>query len=379
MNSEYVSIIQTLQKEELYKVPRKHTYPYPTGFVVITDVVQSFPFTVCPLYFCKLGDPLPGKNPHDVIVFYDGQGSLEKILYTLYEEYRETGQVRTSCSAKRYIHLKTLPLRKIVIPCLKRIENLEAVLQRFQQIDMPVEGYRPQILLVEHSPYPEMDKIAGHYGCEWMWFPLLHDPRQPLGQFNKALCYDLAFLEGTPAIWYLFHDNDILVPKDFWLKLDQNHLRTGSRFIQPYTHRCLLNLKEEHADRYRKDPSLVDKGVSFDLCYPMCRGAPGGSLYLHHDRYLEAGGHDPNYCWGYGPEDSFFFYKLGCIEPIAYADEPAIEMVHLWHPSADVTNPFRNDMDLIIKGFFLRRSLEETRAYMNKNKQLLLQLMKREM
>ena len=382
LNPKYFEVIQGTTIELLYKLPHKQIGAYPTGFVVISDylISEEFPFTVCPLFFCKSNEiELPGTNPHDVLVMYKKEmGSLESVLYTLYEEYKDTACVKTEHSMKRYIFEKKLPQRKIVIPCFKRQENLLPVLQRFQMIDLPKEGYRPQVLLVEHSPFPELQRIAEQFQCEYIWFFL--DPRipeLPVGQFNKALCYDKAFLYGTPAEWYLFHDNDILVPKQFWSMLDANIERAKTQFLQPYTHRCLLNLKQVVADMFRQNLALADEPLDDSMYAPIkgIQGAPGGSLYLSRQRYLEAGGHDPQFCWGYGPEDALFYQKVELLEPIAFADDPPIEMIHLWHPPAQSTNIFRVEMDVFVKHIFFSKSQEEKRTYMKHKEELLKNLL----
>jgi hypothetical protein len=373
----YLSILQGTSVETLYKLPHKQVGAHPTGFVVVTLEALDFSFTVCPLQTCKVGEPLPGSNPHDVIVQYTKElGPLERLLYTLYETYKDTHCEKTDCSMKRYIYERTLSPRKIIIPCFKRKENLVAVLQRFQSIEQPQEGYRPQILLVEHSPFPEIQSIAETYNCEYIWIFL--DPRAPqlpIGQFNKALAYDKAFLYGSPAKWYLFHDNDVLVPKDFWNRLDANIERTKAQFLQPYTNRCLFNLKEAVAQAFRENVSMADEPLEPAMYYPLEPGAPGGSLYLSRQRYLEAGGHDPQFCWGYGPEDALFYHKLELLEPIAFADEPPIHMIHLWHPSAAIQNPFRNEMDWFVKVLFQGKSKEEKLAYMKSKEGLLKNLL----
>jgi hypothetical protein len=275
------------------------------------------------------------------------------------------------------LYEKKLPPKKVVIPTLHRKENLVCVLKRFQTIDLPEEGYRPPILVIEHSPYPELKEIVEEYNVEWIWFYL--DPTNPLypvGQFNKALCYDKAFLFGSPAEWYLFHDNDVLVPRDFWHRLDMNQKRAGAKFLQPYAHRCLFNLYPEPAEDIRKDIKKADLPLPVESYTPLQPGAPGGSLYIHHSRYLDVGGHDPNYCWGYGPEDAFFFHKLGLLEPIAYADEPPIDMIHLWHPTASVENPLYKNMDILIKGYFMNQGFSELKDYLDKKKGILLQYLK---
>lgn len=377
----YLQIIQGTSVESLYTLPHKQLGVHPTGFVVLSiePLSISFPFTICPLFVSVFGETnLPGNNPQDVVVMYkEEMGSLESVLYTLYETYKETACVKTEHSMKRFMYEKKLPPRKIVIPCFRRKENLIPVLKRFQMIDMPKEGFRPQILLVEHSPFPELQKIAEDFHCEYIW--LFLDPRMPelpLGQFNKALCFDKAFLNGTPSEWYLFHDNDVLVPKKFWDMLDANVERAKTQFLQPYTHRSLLNLKQVVADMFRENLGLCDEHLDESMYLPIVPGAPGGSLYLSRQRYLEAGGHDPQFCWGYGPEDLLFYQKLELLEPIAFADNPPIEMIHLWHPPAAIHNPFRMEMDFFVKIYFKEKSEAEKRVYMKQKEALLKNLMK---
>lgn len=373
MNPLYIKALNEITAESLYEIPHTQLGAHPTGFVVVSkESLPSFPFTVCPLYTTPSKESLPGSNPHDVIVEYEPHmGSLEKLLYKLYEEYKQTACERTLDSCKRYI-LTGFPPRKIIIPCFKRKENLIPVLKRFASIDPPAEGYRPQILLVEHSPFPEIQAIAEEYNCEYIWFGMNPShPEHPLGQFNKALSYDKAFVYGSPAQWYLFHDNDVLVPKDFWRKLDANVSRTKTQFLQPYTHRSLLNLKPPVAEFFRENLSLADNPITEDMYFPIVAGAPGGSLYLSRERYLNAGGHDPNFCWGYGPEDALFYQKLELLEPIAFADNPPIEMIHLWHPPASVSNRLREEMDWFVKVHFKQQSEDQKRAYMNYKEEVL--------
>lgn len=376
MDEHYLRVINE-SPELLYTLPHKHVGAHPTGFVVITDTLQeiTFSFSICPLYLCKTTSlTLPGSNPHDVIFHASNETAetLERSLYSLWEHYKEKACESTTHSMKRYLYEKTLPPRKIVIPCFKRLENLEPVLKRFEMIEAPKEGFKPQILLVEHSPYPEMELIARKYNCEWIWIFLdVRTPFLPFGQFNKALAYDKAFIYGTPASWYLFHDNDVLVPNDFWSRLDANVKRSGTQFIQPYTHRCLICLKPEAAEEMRKDLARMDTPIPPEDIYELVPGAPGGSLYITRQRYLEVGGHDPTLSWGYGPEDSMFWDKLQTVEPIAYADEPPIELVHLWHPSSAPNNPLLHQMNWFVKVFFANKTLEEKKAYMGMKRLLL--------
>jgi hypothetical protein len=137
----------------------------------------------------------------------------------------------------------------------------------------------------------------------------------------------------------------------------------------------LFNLKQVVAEIVRESIELIDEPLDESMYEPLNPGAPGGSLYLSRQRYLEAGGHDPQFCWGYGPEDALFYHKLELLEPIAFADEPPIEMIHLWHPSAAIQNPFRNEMDWFVKVLFQGKSKEEKLAYMKSKESLLKNLL----
>jgi hypothetical protein len=381
MNHKYIDVIQRTSPESLLTLPHLHIGAKPTGFVVKTEEqIPPFQFTVCPLLFCKSNEEFPGMNPHDVLLEYTkDQGDLEELLYKLWELYSEKHLSQTKVSMKRYIFTKKLSPRKIIIPCLGRRENLIPTLIRLQMIDLPSEGYKPIVCLVEHSPHPDLQDIAIKFGCEYFWLFLdpLH-PELPIGQFNKALCYDKAFLFGSPAEWYLFHDNDVLVPSDFWVRIDRNVERANTKFLQPYTGRSLMNTLPGIAETLRLNLSLVDLGLTEEMIYPRIPGAPGGSLYLKRERYIEVGGHDPNICWGYGPEDTLFFTKLKQIEPIAYADEPPIEMIHLWHPTAQNNNPFRHEMDWFVKFYYESKTREEKIEFF-KGKRLLLEYILQEL
>jgi len=357
----YVNIIHNINCIDLYLMPHKSVGAYPTGIVIIGDISGlSFPFTMCPVYFSKENAILPGNNPHDIILEYnkDSMIDLEDVLYTLMEGYKISACERTEYSMKRYVYEKKLPPRKIIIPCFKRRENLIAVLKRFQMIALPNEGYRPQILLVEHSHLYEIEDIANEFNCEYICFKQNEDD-SPLGQFNKALCYDKAFLFSSPAEWYLFHDNDILVPNDFWGRLDANVQRTGTKSLQAYMQRSLLKLYPHVADMMREDPAILDQGTHPGMYSQKNPVALGRSIYIHRDRYIDVGGHDPNVCWGYGPENRLFYNKLQVFEPISFADNPPIEMVHLWHPSVSKSNPFLDVMNWFVSDYYEKLSLKD--------------------
>ena len=109
MDTEYLQIIQSLKLEDLYQLSQKRQGVYPTGFIVLTEEpIDLFPFTLCPLLITK--ELTDSYNPHDVIVKYTSKmGSLEKLLYTLWEYYKESAAETTSFSWKAYKYMNTLP------------------------------------------------------------------------------------------------------------------------------------------------------------------------------------------------------------------------------------------------------------------------------
>ena len=109
----------------------------------------------------------------------------------------------------------------VLIPCRGRRNLLEATLKRFNEENTNVNT---AIFLIEHSESPEYKDLAKEHGIGWFYIPLLEDKKIPQGQFNRALCFDIGFLYGYPAKYVLCHDNDLLIPVDFWKKLKDERI-----------------------------------------------------------------------------------------------------------------------------------------------------------
>ena len=61
--------------------------------------------------------------------------------------------------------------------------------------------------------------------------------------------------------------------------------------------------------------------------------------------FEEVGGFDPELFWGYAAEDQFFWEKVNNVSQVGFADNPLIDMFHMWHPPSYTTNPLLHSME----------------------------------
>jgi hypothetical protein len=247
----------------------------------------------------------------------------------------------------------------VIIPCKGRKELLETTLKVLQSNTMKTD-MRISITLLEHSESPEFEQFAKDTGIGWIYIPLRGEKNSPIGQFNRGLCFDMGFLKGPIAKYYLFHDNDLVVPNDFWLKLHANITRGPYRALQTYSDRFVWQTSKDISENIQSGTKLVSEDTLLE-CTKNDLWAKGGSIVVERNLYIEVGGHDPNLCFGYAPEDRLFWLKLEKIEKvIGFGDEPRIPLIHLWHPSASFGNPLLNQMDAMF--YKLQTSPHEVQA-----------------
>jgi hypothetical protein len=213
-------------------------------------------------------------------------------------------------------------------------------------------GISTDIILVEHSESPSYKDYAMQQGLGWMYIPMSPLQTSPFGQFNRGLCFDMGVLYGPKAKYYICHDNDLLVPVDFWSKLRQNLERSNTQVLQTYSDRFVWQTTQETSQKLLDDPAWFQSGFDLEThCTRNQPGAKGGSLTISREAYLAVGGHDPHLFYGYAAEDAFFWSKLELLFPIGFAEDPRIPLVHLWHPCAANLNPFKGHMDVLFHMF----------------------------
>lgn len=284
----------------------------------------------------------------DILYIYNNQSSLNENLMRPQEqlEYDQRNRKRPAVKA---IERPALDF-SILMPCRGRFPLLQATIQRFKEEHQT--SITSQITLVEHSETPMYKEYAEQQGIAWIYVPLEGSPQSPLGQFNRGLCFDIGFLHGITAKYYICHDNDLLVPKDFWKKLQDNFQRTQTQVLQTYSDRFVWQTSQEISKRLLENPSWFLNGFEVEThCTRNSPGAKGGSLTLSRLAYLSVGGHDPHLFFGYAAEDAFFWSKLEQLHTIGFSEDPRIPLVHLWHPNAANLNPFKQEMDILFHMF----------------------------
>ena len=263
----------------------------------------------------------------------------------------------------------------IVIPCKGRRPLLETTIKVLKH-EMSKTDLRVAITLVEHTDSIEFKEYAFTEGLGWIHIPMTGGVGSPLGQFNRGLCFDIGHLYGPPCNYYMMHDSDLLVPDNFFNKVNV-YFNRGTIALQPYSDRFVWQTNQEFSEKLQAELSIFYAGVDEQtVCTRSVPGAKGGSFILKSDLFTNVGGYDPQVFWGYAPEDQLFWLKVESITSVDYADTPRIPMLHLWHPNAATKNPLLAEMDMLnmyikqqysseLKPYIQAKSMQYTRAFEN--------------
>lgn len=308
---------------------------------------------VCNLAIAELAGCGNIRQIPDILYVYNNESALNdcKVRPVLQESFDQKNRRRPAFAPMKRPLLETLT----IMPCRGRFPLLNATLQRFKEEET---SECRQILLVEHSEEPSYKDYALDQGVAWLSVPLTSTSVPPLSQFNRGLCFDLGVLYGVPASYYLCHDNDLLVPENFWSKLKANLDRKPYQVLQTYSDRFVWQTNPQISQRLIDDPSWFRNGFTVETdCSQNGVGAKGGSLTISREAYLAVGGHDPHLFYGYAAEDAFFWAKVQLLYEIGYGDAPRIPLTHLWHPNAANLNPQKHPMDLL---FYMFQAVPES-------------------
>lgn len=198
---------------------------------------------------------------------------------------------------------------------------------------------------VEHDENPNSKGLLeGRVNYLWT-------PGNVVDKYSRSFAYNFGVKYSNKAKHYLLHDIDILVKENFFEEIYAN--LKDSRCMQTYGQRRVLYLSEELT------PKVIAKEVDFntfdentpDVSLPMFAGKPalgskGGSIVVERELYYEVGGFDPELFWGYAAEDQMFWNKATTkLGEVDYADNPPIDIFHMWHPPTFNTNPLVYEME----------------------------------
>lgn len=197
-----------------------------------------------------------------------------------------------------------------------------------------------ELTFVEHDTEPKSkDKLLKTVNY-------IYTPGNTTAAYSRSFAYNFGVKYSTKAKYYLLHDLDILVKKDFFLRLEEN-LKPETKCMQPFGGRCVLYIDQLWTEEVLKG-SLDYNELSVNpprVSEPQLKGSKGGSILITGQAFAAVGGFDPELFWGYAVEDQMFWSKvLDKIEHIEYADNPRIDMLHMYHEPAWNSNPLEGAM-----------------------------------
>lgn len=315
----------------------------------------------------------------DVLVIYNNENSISECRVD--KGKQETTDLMNRQRVAFHV-LKDKPEKEftILIPCKGRQNLLEITLKVFKK---SLENKNYSIILIEQDVTPNLKDLALNNGIGWIYIPMdtAFGPAHPLGQFNKSCCFDIGFIYGPKAKYYLCHDSDLLIPENFWTLLKENMDRGKFQALQTYSDRFVWQTTKEISEKIQDNISWYYNSFSInEHCTPNRAGAKGGSIVVSHDLYLKSGGHDPQLFWGYAPEDQMFWMKLETLTTIGYGELPRIPLTHLWHLPAASLNPLLSAMDSLFysikmqdfefkREYIYKKALHFSNFYLNINEE----------
>ncbi len=287
------------------------------------------------------------KNKEDYL-----QRSSNKMLFSQlhvsgrldYEKIKETCYIDLIDQEEYDINV-ILPVRgrdEFVIPC---IEHLKKSAEN--------SGAKICITLCEENDKPNhKEKASGLVNY-------IHIPSENK-LMNKSLAHNCGFKYSNKAKYYLFHDIDILVQTSFFEKTILNLKEYSVGALQTFSNRRVLNLSKELTEAIIKlKKSDVDQlhQDSYGIEIPQT-GAPGGSIIISKDLFIEVGGYDPEFFYGYSPEDKFFWDKIEAIQPVEFPSID-VDLFHLHHEVMIHKNPKLWEMHSLLDTFNYMSEIEK--------------------
>lgn len=164
--------------------------------------------------------------------------------------------------------------------------------------------------------------------------------------FNKCLGLNLGALLSNKTKAFLFHDIDCLIQSSFFNNLNENIIKKNAKAIQCFHSRRVLYLNQELTNQAINGTLDIDS-LNLDtdgITLPQYLGAPGGSIYIEKSLFFKIGGYDPEFFYGYAPEDIFFWQKVELFDVMHVSNDPKIDIFHMHHAPTSQTNPDLHSM-----------------------------------
>jgi len=163
--------------------------------------------------------------------------------------------------------------------------------------------------------------------------------------FNKSLAMNIGYIRSSKSRYVLFHDVDCLVKSDFFIKLLSNIEVKSAKAIQTFHLRRVLCLNKGLTDMIMNLTLDIENiNSNTDGVNTPLPGAPGGSILIESEVFERVGGYDPELFCGYSTEDAFFWAKVSMICEIHTANNPPIDIFHMYHTPLYDSNPLFDRM-----------------------------------
>tara|TARA_R110000803_G_scaffold188348_1_gene250740 strand:- start:3338 stop:4225 length:888 start_codon:yes stop_codon:yes gene_type:complete len=165
--------------------------------------------------------------------------------------------------------------------------------------------------------------------------------------YNRSFAYNFGVRYSNKSKYYILHDLDILVKPNYIEELVTNLNNDTVQCMQSYGNRHVWYMSEQLTSKFLNKEITIDdiNRDNTEIIPPQQKGSKGGSVIITKKLFDDVGGFDPELFWGYAAEDQMFWAKVDSIVPISYADNPPIDIFHMWHPPTDSTNPNTPRMD----------------------------------
>lgn len=246
----------------------------------------------------------------------------------------------------------------VIIPVMGRIEFLVPLVNSLNSA-IKKSGNKINITIVEHSSEELFRKPCKNLNINYHWIK-----KEKYEPFNKSLCHNVGAILNKQSDNFLFHDLDCLVYDDFFINVI-NKINRNDLVFQTFKNRRLLYLSDDLTKKIIIGDISVNEIKTDDENLIMGdEGAPGGSICVNRELFINVGGFDPELFFGYSPEDLFFWNKIECFVKITSTNN---EMLHMSHERLHETNDLIEFMLFCVEDF---NKLDETNKleFMNNKK-----------
>ena len=230
------------------------------------------------------------------------------------------------------IDIADVPDVTIIIPVRHRMEFFIPLLKYLRVAMNRYPLWKYNVVVVEHSIHSEYTNTAKSMGYNCIWLP--GDVR-----FNKCLCMNIGAI-AFPSKYYLFHDVDLMMKCNFFEGLAANDKIYPAMAKQAFSGRRVFYCNPQLTNSILNGSNVPDRLThNMPGIKPGTPGAPGGSIFVSTQQFINVGGYDAETFDGYSIEDQFFHDKLKMTCNIVSCDTPIIDLYHLNHDTSYQITP----------------------------------------